>query len=217
MHRMFGLGIPNVYLASGYAVEGEGDEQAFAYTDLDGLYVALAVEVARRSSVLTAGEFRFLRKRLGWSQGQIAARFCKDAQTVAKWEKGTLPVPIADGEAVRLFVLSEIAPAEVASRVSAWARGQVQGTCCDYILDHTERGWKVRPAMDATSDEVQGAGGLDGLVIRQSAASDDNSAASVWILSGGFNGGASGTLIVHQASESPRLKPQGRRSRSVVR
>ena len=107
LHKLKGSGLPNVYLNGGVSVEGTGDEQTIAYSDLDGLYKALARAIALRLGSMSSGELRFLRKRLGMSQSDVAALGDKTDQVAAKWEKGMLPVPKAEANLLRFAVLSK--------------------------------------------------------------------------------------------------------------
>lgn len=106
VYKLNGTGLPNVHLIGGVVVEGEGDEQTVSYRELDGLYKSIARSVALRSGILTHCELRFLRKMLRMSQTEVAALGDKSVQAAAKWEKGTSPVPKAEGDLLRLKALT---------------------------------------------------------------------------------------------------------------
>lgn len=106
IYKLKGAGLPNVYLIGGVIFEGKGDEQTVSYLELDGLYKSIARSVALRSGILTHGELRFLRKMLGMNQTEVAALGDKSVQAAAKWEKGTSPVPKAEGDLLRLKALT---------------------------------------------------------------------------------------------------------------
>lgn len=118
IHRIEGVGLPNVYLTSGFKIEGKGASQTVAYFDLEGLYFAIAGAIARRCAPLTASEFRFLRKRLGMNQHEAGDLVGKTSQAVAKWEKAKGPVPVADGMLLRLAWLHRFAPRHLARTVA---------------------------------------------------------------------------------------------------
>jgi putative transcriptional regulator len=107
MHRMRGTGLPDVRLVNGFDIQGEGDDQSVAYEDLQGLFKVLARTVACRGANLTAPEFRFLRKRLSMSQSEVGRYVGATDQAVAKWEKGTTPVPVAAARLLRLAWLNK--------------------------------------------------------------------------------------------------------------
>ena len=122
LHHIQGVGLPNVYLKNGFSVEGTGRAQTVAYSNLDALYVAIARSIAYRGAPLTAAEFRFLRRRLGMSQAEAGAIVGKSNQAIAKWEKESAPVPIADGKLLRLAWLARFARRELARAVDRMVR-----------------------------------------------------------------------------------------------
>lgn len=122
LHRIEGVGLPNVFLRSGFTLEGSGDAETVAYANLDGLYRAIGRSVARRAAPLTGAEFRFLRRRLGMSQEQAGSVLGKTAQAVAKWEKGHGPVPTADGKLLRMAWLGRFSRRDLGAAVDAMIR-----------------------------------------------------------------------------------------------
>lgn len=106
MHKLRGCGLNNVYLKNGFKTENDGEFNAVAYFDLAGLYKQLVRSVAVRTGTLSAEELRFLRKRLKLSQAEVGLLGDKTEQAVAKWEKGTLPVPKAEANLLRLKALA---------------------------------------------------------------------------------------------------------------
>ena len=142
LHRLKGSGLPNVYLNGGVLVQGAGEEQTVAYSDLDGLYKALARAIALRLSSMSGGELRFLRKRLGMSQSDVAALGDKTDQVAAKWEKGTLPVPRAEANLLRFAVLSKFGT----QRDIAWLASQLTrdaiAPVIPYVMTFDGIGWK---------------------------------------------------------------------------
>jgi len=140
LHRLVGTGLPDVYLKNGFTVEGEGDEQLIAYTDLDGLYVALADVIARRAAPLVGVEFKFLRRRLGLSQEQAGAMVEKTNQAIAKWEKGQATVPLADGNMMRLAWLCKHGRRDLARVVDRMVRANdaLRGS---YVFAHDGKKW----------------------------------------------------------------------------
>lgn len=150
MYLLRGTGVANVFLRNGFDRVVDEDGASVAIHDLEGLIATLAVEVAVRSSPLTAGEFRFLRKRLNLSQSGLAERFGKEAQAVAKWEKGVGAVPRAEAEALRVFVLAALAPDSVPQRVAAWLRSVHKEPPRPYVLGRLSNQWVAdrTPAVD---------------------------------------------------------------------
>lgn len=145
MRLMRGIGIPNVFLRNGFELKGAGDEESISYLDLDGLYLAIGLAVARTAGEVTGSEFRFLRKQLGLSQSDMARRFEKEGQTVAKWEKGSLPVPVSEGGLLKLFFLATFDRSKVAQTLKLWAAGHQGGRANErrYVAEHNGRIWSA--------------------------------------------------------------------------
>ena len=140
--RFEGSGLACVYLVDGYTIEGEGDDQTIAYRDIDGLYQAIAASIARRTTALTGAELRFLRKRLGWSQREVAALGGKTDQAVAKWEKEQTPAPLAESNLIRLAWLAEHASKrELVQAVSRMTRDRSSDAECGYVMAHRDGKW----------------------------------------------------------------------------
>ena len=135
-----GAGLPNVRLASGYTLEGEGEAQSVSYSDLVGLYDALALAIACRGATLTASEFRFLRRRLEKSQNEIGELVGVTGQAVANWEKSQTPVPVGSGRMVRLAWLAEHAP-ELMPKIFEKAWCDREFVCHGYVLGFEGGKW----------------------------------------------------------------------------
>ncbi len=143
MHKLEGAGLPNVYLMGGVTVEGDGDDQTVAYANIDGLYKEISRAIAFRLGVMSGLELRFLRKRLGLSQAEVARFGGKTEQAVAKWEKGQSPVPTAEARLVKLAVLSRFGTKEEISRVvSQLANNASKLSQYPYVIRYDQGGWK---------------------------------------------------------------------------
>lgn len=140
MKKLRGVGLPNVYLVNGFDEEVDGST---AYLDLDGLYNALAGAVAMRGGALTGPELRFLRKRLGMTQDDVASLGEKSAQAVAKWEKEQAPVPLAESTLLRLVWLERHSRRHLAAAVRELLAASVDAAPCDYVLHFNPSvGWR---------------------------------------------------------------------------
>jgi len=108
IHKLRGCGLPNVYLTSGFLTKGEGEFKTAAYEDLDGLYRQIARAISLRAGPLSSNALRFLRKRLRIGQAEVGLLGNKTVQAVAKWEKGTAPVPKAESNLLRIVTLTRL-------------------------------------------------------------------------------------------------------------
>lgn len=101
-------GLANVWLKSGYKAHETKYGTSYSYEDIDGLYCAIAIQLCVGQKEIAPDALRFLRKRLGYSQGELGAEFGYTSQAVAKWEKGTSKIPVAVSRLVRLLCLNKL-------------------------------------------------------------------------------------------------------------
>jgi transcriptional regulator with XRE-family HTH domain len=81
-----------------------------------------------------------MRKRLGISQEDLGELVEKRGQTVAKWEKGELPVPSSDATVVKLVWLGEHAPRELRAFAARAASG-TRADAFDYVFSRSTGRW----------------------------------------------------------------------------
>ncbi len=142
LYKLVGAGLPNVYLNGGVHVTGDGDTEAVSYENLDGLYSAIARALGLCAGSMPAAELRFLRKRLGLSQKQLAELGDKSEQAAAKWEKGTLPVPKAEASLVRLAALNKFgSKRDIAHAVARLGRDASTVDCTIFVFSFDGVNW----------------------------------------------------------------------------
>lgn len=142
LHKLVGAGLPNIYLDGGVLLEGAGDDQTVSYSDLGGLYAAITRALALCTGPMQACELRFLRKRLNYSQSDVAKLGGKTEQAVAKWEKGTTPVPKAEASLLRVAVLSKFGTtADMAKAVSALLSDAPAMDCAVFVFSFDGSRW----------------------------------------------------------------------------
>lgn len=141
LHKLRGVGLGNVWLTTGVSFRGEGDKKAAVYADLDGLLLCIARAVALTSGDMSCEELRFLRKRLKWTQQQLANMVDKVDQTVAKWEKGLADVPRADANLVRLAWLERHSRRDLAHAVKRMTTAQSSIPCHTYVFHFDGSQW----------------------------------------------------------------------------
>lgn len=88
-------GLDNVYLLNGYTITHTDYGDAISIVDVDGLHKMIAQTLINKPQRLIPAEFRFLRKEMKLTQGNLAMFFHITPQTVARIEKGetTADVP----------------------------------------------------------------------------------------------------------------------------
>ena len=111
LHHYQGVPLGNVWLENGFTTHQTKWGTGTSYSDLAGLFRAIALALCISKNQLTGEGFRFLRTRLEMTQDQLGEELGCTGQAVAKWEKGEVAfIPVASARLVRLLVLSRIAP-----------------------------------------------------------------------------------------------------------
>ena len=88
MYHYTGCALPNVFLQNGYEVVETRYGEGVKISDIEGLHKVLAEAVVCTPMSLRGYEFRFLRSELELSQETLGELLGRDAQAVARWEKG---------------------------------------------------------------------------------------------------------------------------------
>jgi DNA-binding transcriptional regulator YiaG len=102
-------GLPNVYLLNGVKIERDAEYGDLVSIDhLTDLIMAIAFNLVSKPERLTGAEMRFLRKRMGATQADLARELWVSGQTVANYEKGKTEPGPAD-RALRFLFLAHIA------------------------------------------------------------------------------------------------------------
>lgn len=141
MLQFNGCGLPNVWLADGYQEEAFEGDKAYSYVDLMGLYQAIAHALATSPAELTGDEFRFLRKRLEWSQEECGEFLGKTGQAVAKWEKGQAALSRADASLLRLAWLGRERPGELEAFVQRLIASAAMPPEREYVFRRESQDW----------------------------------------------------------------------------
>jgi transcriptional regulator with XRE-family HTH domain len=102
-------GLPNVYLLNGVKIERDADYGGLVTIDhLSDLIMAIAFGLVAKTERLTGAERRFLRKRMGATQADLAKELWVSEQTIANYEKGKTEPGPAD-RALRFLFLAHVA------------------------------------------------------------------------------------------------------------
>ena len=165
IQRLKGAGLPNVYLDGGTTIRDSGEGQTTAYADLDGLYKVIARAIAMRASTLNFNELKFLRKRLGMSQADVAALGGKDVQVAAKWEKGTLPVPKAEANLLRITALTKFGSSKDISKVAHQLTDEASTVDLPYVFTFDGAKWVCNDVLAAEfASEQAGQVAMDAVI-----------------------------------------------------
>lgn len=100
-------GLDNIYLLNGYRISRHEGEEFVSVVDVDGLHRAIGRHLVMHRKGLNPKEVRFLRKAMDLTQAELAAKLGNDAQSVARWEKGTCEMPGTAEKLLRATFLAE--------------------------------------------------------------------------------------------------------------
>ncbi len=116
------LGLSNVTLvdiAQELYCRNCGERLGVSYPNLDEIVAALALARAHNSQKFGGAEVRFMRKALGWSTRELAARLGVREETVSRWEHDREAIGPSSEKLLRLMaveLLAENAPGVEADR-----------------------------------------------------------------------------------------------------
>lgn len=88
----------------------ECGEEAITIPNMEELHQLLAEQVATQVNKLQPEEIRFLRTHLGFSGVDFAEAIGVSAETVSRWEKGTVNMKEASERFLRVLILSKVGP-----------------------------------------------------------------------------------------------------------
>jgi transcriptional regulator with XRE-family HTH domain len=110
-------GLDNIFLLNGVSETNTPHGPMIHIEDIHGLNLAIGLHIAEKPEPMTGAEFRFLRKQLGLSQLQLAARAGVTDQTIANYEKGKVNALGSADPFLRAIYLVHILPAQTRIRV----------------------------------------------------------------------------------------------------
>jgi transcriptional regulator with XRE-family HTH domain len=109
-HHYKACGLDDVYLLNGFTVEETDYGRGVSVHNVEDLHRAIGMRVISDKKPLSAREFRFLRKQMGFTQEQLAKRLRVDAQTVARYEKDQTAIPGATDAVLRFLYAVYLIP-----------------------------------------------------------------------------------------------------------
>lgn len=114
-------GLDNIYLTNGFNLETVDGEEYVSINAVDELWKAIGLNLVTVKKILSAKEIRFLRGLMSKTQADVASLLRVDDQTVARWEKGKVPLSGTADIAFRmLFLGSSVAQPDGREILSGW-------------------------------------------------------------------------------------------------
>jgi len=142
-------GLDDVYLFNGFERETIDGEEYVTIHDLDGLWKAIGLHLARTRKALAPKEIKFLRHHMDMTQAELGSRMRVDDQTVARWEKGVTELSGPADMMLRvLFFGSKIAQPEGTAYlheiIKLWNAivEQDESEAKPAVFEHGKKKWK---------------------------------------------------------------------------
>ena len=107
-YRYTECGLDNVYIQGFDPAVGDQGEEVFHIPDVNGLHKLIAYGIVHCDAAMSGRELRFLRTEMGLTQAQLAKHVHRDAQTIARWEKGQTPVLEAAEVIIRVLAVEKL-------------------------------------------------------------------------------------------------------------
>lgn len=107
-YRYEECGLDNVILVDLETCEDDDGALVVTIQHVNVLHRAIMKAIATKQSAISGRELKFIRTELGLTQAEFAARINKDAQTVARWEKGKHAVDPTADTVIRVLALEHI-------------------------------------------------------------------------------------------------------------
>lgn len=135
-------GLSNVHLKNGYTLETIDGEEYLSIDDLDGLHIAIAIQLVEKSQALTGDEFKFLRQHFNHSRRVLGELLGVDQQTIGRWEKGETSIPKnVDATMRQLFLESIDEDSNLGLLLQKLAAAEAEVMMTDIVLEERDNHW----------------------------------------------------------------------------
>jgi len=141
-------GLDDVYLINGFTRETIDGEQYTTVEDMDNLWKAIARYLVTERKVLAAKEIKFLRGQMESTQAELASRLRVTDQTVARWEKGEVPINGPADIAIRFLYLAcpraQPEGGKILDKIGQLVEELItknEQPCCPTIFHHRMKKW----------------------------------------------------------------------------
>lgn len=121
-YRYDECGLDNVILVGLDVCHDDEGSEVITIKHINVLHAAIVQAIATKPTGLTGREVRFIRTELGMTQAEFASNLGKEAQAVARWEKGKTPVDPTADTVIRVMALKHVdAAIPSVSDLARWA------------------------------------------------------------------------------------------------
>ena len=139
----------DIYLVNGFTVEETPYGPGVTIQNADGLHEAIALGLIDKKGLLEPNEFRYLRNFIEMSQGAFGDYIGRGAQTVARWEKGEVPLPEYANREMRILVDAHIHDGTAQIKKLIDQINKIEAECYKVTASLDDTGWHVECEREA--------------------------------------------------------------------
>ena len=137
-------GLDNIYLKNGFVISndpvyGEG----VSIVGMESLHKVISDGLTNLPRILTGKEFRYLRIELDLSQKSLARMLGVTDQTIARWEKGEVPLPQSSDLLLRLIYKEKTEGCGKVSTLIDQLTDIDQKTTMQVFLEEANHQWRM--------------------------------------------------------------------------
>jgi len=144
MYHYRDCGLDNVYLKNGYNEIESAYGPACSINDLEGLHMAIGLQILECSERLTGQEIKFLRKEMDLSQAQLSEIIGVSENSIRGWENNRQVVTSPSDRLIRILYNEHATHgSEIRKALEKLSEMTVSEHCLRIELEATDAGWKT--------------------------------------------------------------------------
>lgn len=136
-------GLDDIYLCGGYDLVESDYGPGLVVHHMDALHRAIGMYLTQSKKTLDGKEIRFLRHQMDLTQAQLGDILRVTDQTVARWEKGEVPIGGPEDLLLRILYLGHISKAVDARQLADELRAKDSMPSEKLVFTPTTRGWAL--------------------------------------------------------------------------
>jgi DNA-binding transcriptional regulator YiaG len=136
-------GLDDIYLVSGYELSETEYGNGVVIDDMDGLHRAIGEYLVTSKKSLNPKEVRFLRHDMDLTQTHLADLLRVTDQTVARWEKGEVPIPGPAELLLRALYLGHVSKSVDVRKLAEQIRELEERAPGKHLFAPTDNGWQA--------------------------------------------------------------------------
>lgn len=143
LYRYTMCGLDDIYLAGGYDEVPTDYGKGVVVHDMDDLHRAIGLYLTQSKKTLNGKEIRFLRHQMDLTQAQLGDVLRVTDQTVARWEKGEVPIPGPEDLLLRAVYLGHLSKCVDVRALAESLRALDSALSEKLVFAPAEKGWRA--------------------------------------------------------------------------